>query len=198
MNIFRKILIYFLVAVLFLVIGFFLASIFTYPNGAVSAIKNLDQATKLMFYKVVGSDNVEELEREIAQYTNWQPAPGELDALYPNENYPYSASLPPEAEGKIELIYNWEISQNTLTIKMKTNNIGNVKNKELRDLYVSILYKDIDGNEIEVPDQNLLGNFGIWQYQNDYPQEPRMGTGQYDSLPKDFLDKVFCVELTVY
>jgi hypothetical protein len=205
MKIFRRSLIGFLITVVILFVGFFTASIFTYPNGAKAAFSNLDDATGLLFYKMVGSETqVSNLEEQIAGETNWQPKPGEIDELYPDENYPYSAQLPSDAQGKIEILYDWEISNNVFTLSLKTKNIANVQNMELTDLYARIVYKDINGSEMDSVFAGIgerSGNFGVWQYSHPPGynlEEPSVSTLKYDDLPKEFIDKIVSIELIIY
>jgi len=137
------------IIILILLSGFFATAIATYPAGALAALSDPWDAINQLFAKVA------ELERRIGIMER-------LLGIGQNQTdrmeYPYSATLASELEGKIEAKYNWgkQYSREWDEIKEEYGPkildtiiweifIKNLSNQTIRKIYYDIFIRDENG-----------------------------------------------------
>lgn len=142
---------------LIIFLAYFVAAIFTSPTGVAAAISDPWNAIQLLTFRIAGlEERVASLEERMAkieggnQQENWQPAPGELDKLHPDENYPYLAQLPSDLQKKMTVRYSWHIEGDALVIEVKARSTSD---KPIYDIRVQEIRKDYSGNRILTPEE---------------------------------------------
>lgn len=192
---------------------YFGVATFTYPTGVAAAVTDPWEAIQMLTFRIAGlEERVSELEARVARLEqpsqeNWQPAPGELDKLHPDENYPYLVQLPPELEGKVITRYSWEIKDGSLKIEVKVKNLSD---KTMWSVGVREIYKDINGSRIYLPDDpenpknypdgvvpSKITSDGWGGAGNTPPGEPTFVGIETNPLPPDFLNQLASIELEV-